>query len=184
MVTAAIAEPIMLHHACRPKSGSRVTQDMAERAHQVLVDMTSREVAITVDSIIDEAKAPDSPIHEWFSWDADEALRKSLRREARELIGGIEIVIEKSDNGGFVDIPVRGWFHVYDHVEDETFERFVTFDLANNRTDYRQQQRQQLLDNLQDYVIHRYSAFGDEFDGVIKKLSKIAGEWKKAHYLK
>lgn len=48
---------------------------------------------LTVPSVIESAKSKRSPLHNEFTWDTQEALRKNLETEARNLIQAYHIIV-------------------------------------------------------------------------------------------
>lgn len=53
---------------------------------------------LTPDRVIEDARNPKSPLHEYFEWDKDSAHAKYLVIQARELIRSVRVVIERNEH--------------------------------------------------------------------------------------
>lgn len=66
------------------------TKAKREEIRDILLKLDS-EGRLLADVVIDEARNPESPLHDQFTWDVDKAARQTWLREARELISSFHV---------------------------------------------------------------------------------------------
>jgi hypothetical protein len=68
-----------------------------------ILEKLEKEDALTPDNVVQEARSPDSPLHDKFEWDDDVAAHQHRLYQARKLIGSIKI--ERVVNTRTVSVP-------------------------------------------------------------------------------
>ena len=58
-----------------------------------LTGIMKRDGTLEVDTVIEEAKNPESPLHSEFDWDVNQAAMEHWREQARRLIRSVEVFI-------------------------------------------------------------------------------------------
>jgi hypothetical protein len=58
-----------------------------------LQELLKRDGGLTPDAVIEEAKDPDSPLHDEFDWDVESAAMDWWREQARKLIRSVHVEI-------------------------------------------------------------------------------------------
>jgi len=66
---------------------------MKEHAATRIRELYAEHGEITPDMVIEDARDPDSPLHELFEWDVEKAAMDAWRETARELIRSVKIQI-------------------------------------------------------------------------------------------
>jgi hypothetical protein len=68
---------------------------LVQQRIQAIADL--HDGRITPELVVDAARDPDSPLHEFFTWDNDEAAEKHRLNEARSLIRSIRVDVKISN---------------------------------------------------------------------------------------
>lgn len=82
----------------KPVSGSRLSNEQAERYGQRLsVLVEENNGALTPEQVVEDAKEPTSPLHDYFMWDNAKAAAQWRLDQARYLMRSITVVIKRED---------------------------------------------------------------------------------------
>lgn len=66
--------------------------------------LISSDGALTVDSVLEDAAAPESPLHRLFVWDDTEAAEKYRQLQARQLISRVKVKVITADDAEPVSV--------------------------------------------------------------------------------
>jgi hypothetical protein len=91
------------------KQGSRYSIDPQATGERLEALTEANNGCITPRVVWQDAQAEDSPMHDAFTWDDEEAARKHRDNEARQLIRSIRTVVQHEDG---TERPSYGYFHV------------------------------------------------------------------------
>lgn len=78
------------------KQGARISVDPQESGEE-LERIREKYGRIETEIVIDEARSEESPIHEHFVWDDQEASHLYRKQQARHLINAVRVVSEEGD---------------------------------------------------------------------------------------
>lgn len=87
-----------------------------------------------VEEVIEDARRPDSPLRNCFTWDDAKAAHQARRDEARRLLRCYEVHIERPNAAPLIISPANVRITTKDGKS-----RFVSTDIAMSREDYRKQ---------------------------------------------
>ena len=87
------------------KEGTRIKLDP-----QMVGEHLTKLGRITAESVLDDAKNPDSPLHPFFEWDDSTAAEEYRRVQARLLIRSVVVKIERPKEAE--PLKVRAFSHV------------------------------------------------------------------------
>jgi hypothetical protein len=71
----------------------RLLQIEKRRAIQKRLEELEQDGRLTPDDVVNEARNPDSPLHDQFEWDLERAAMNTWIRQARELITSVKVQI-------------------------------------------------------------------------------------------
>jgi hypothetical protein len=93
---AVAAKPVAAPAAPRfvARDGSRISNAVAERVGPILDRLVRDHGVATPELLLDEARDPNSPAHDAFTWDDSAAAVRWRIEEAKKLIRSIAIVVE------------------------------------------------------------------------------------------
>jgi hypothetical protein len=122
--------------------------------------------------VVDAAKSPDSPIHDFFEWNDKKASEKYRLHQARHYLSHLEVVIDVKSGA-----TQKAYFNVEIGVNNERRRAYVVLDKALTEVDYRTQVIQRALDEVAywEQKYHEYSEFASIFvaiDTTKEKLKK------------
>jgi len=93
--------------------------DRAGMMYERLAEMYEENgESLMAGDIVAEAQDEDSVFHDWFEWDDSEAARMHRPKQARDLIGSVDIV-RKDDPRADSDGRIRAFVNIQRHVEGE-----------------------------------------------------------------
>ena len=95
--------------AFRATSGSHLTNKDAQKYGARLAVLESRHGFLTPAIIVRDARRERSPLHDFFTWDVDDAFEEYLQQRARYLLRSIKVVYEES---GDAELVVRNYIPV------------------------------------------------------------------------
>lgn len=93
---------------------------LTKEAVATIKSLEDRRGRLTPEQIVNEARAKDSPIHHFFTWDDSEAAEKWRIEEARELLKRIKIVVQIEER------IIRTVAYVHDPQQDTNRAGYVT----------------------------------------------------------
>ena len=96
----------------RWKEGARLSGDAGEVGSFLETLRKKNDGELTAEIVLNAAQSKRSPIHDYFTWDDEEAADKHRLWEARKLIGSVEIVYAGDRD------PIRAFVNV--KVDDES----------------------------------------------------------------
>jgi len=127
----------------KPRNGSRLNQEQANRYGQRIAQLIGDGGEVTAEAILNDAKSPKSPLHDFFEWDDSEAAKKFRIHQARYLAGNIaEVMIIEGKQS-----EQRSFFNV-SKGKNETV--YVTVQKAISNDGYKQQLLDRLIRHLQN----------------------------------
>ncbi len=102
------------------KIGAHKLNDDAESAevYEVLTGLYKQHGELTAEHVVAEAEDEDSPLHAHFQWDDEKAAHMHRLKQARDLIGSVEIKRVKDDRAD-EDGRIRAFVNVRREVTDE-----------------------------------------------------------------
>lgn len=124
----------------------------------------------TTDEIVDDAKDPDSPLHDGIEWNVKKAARNYWRVQARHIASHIEefVVVRNKE------LPMRSWFNVKPHPEEP--RRYVRADRIADSPYMRGQIIQHAIRELNDWSV-KYRRYR-EFRPIRAAIKRISGKVK------
>lgn len=82
-----------------------------EAIHRVLLAILKRDGEIKPDRVIEEAKKPDSPLHDRFEWNVEKAALETWRAQARDIISSfsVTLIVNRTEYNisEFVENPIK-----------------------------------------------------------------------------
>lgn len=98
------------------RGGQRLNQKDANKMYNRLAEMyEENNESLSAEDIVGEAKNKKSPFHKWFEWDDRKAAHQHRLKQARDLIGSVEIVRKKDPREG-KDGRIRAFVHISRNV--------------------------------------------------------------------
>lgn len=82
--------------------------------------IAKRDMEIVPETVVEESRAQNSPLHSWFEWDDSIAAQEHRMNQARKLIRTLEIVYVRNDIEEPLP-PVRAYVSVMDEPEYEMY---------------------------------------------------------------
>jgi len=101
------------------RGGQRLDEGNAGEMYKRLAEMYEENgESLRAEDIVTEAEDSDSPFHEWFEWDDSAAARMHRLKQARDLIGSVDIV-RKDDPRVDSDGRIRAFVNITRNVVDD-----------------------------------------------------------------
>ena len=124
---------------------------------------------VTTEIVVIDAKYKKSPLHDYFEWDDGLAAGLYRRRQARQMLGRIEVVIKTNGD----EEPVKAFHNVVILNEKEKISERVYMPLINVLSDaeYHQQIIEKALTELDGWR-KRYKQY-QELNNFIKMIEEI-----------
>lgn len=143
------------------KRGSFVTGD-AQAAGEVC-SMLERRGELTPQSLVEESRPDDAPLHSMFEWDDAQAAEMYRQQQARQIINSIEVVAigDSKPVKAFVSLRVGGMERRYESTE-----------VALSRPDSREQVLKEALSELKAFE-RKYGRLTELAD-VIAAIREVA----------
>lgn len=135
----------------------------AQDAGETIEMLEKRDGSITGQSFLDESRPEESPTHNCFEWDDDEAAEKYRLMQARWVINAIQVKIEREDG---VELKSPAFVNVEKRRYGETAV-YQTVSVAMNN----QEQKKVVLTN----AIAELKAFQKKY-ATLEELSDIFAE--------
>lgn len=88
--------------------GSHLSNEQAQRYGKRIDELRRKYGYASAEMIVEDAKNPDSPFHDYFIWDTDEAAYHHWLSQARYILRSIVIRIVRNEES----TPVRVYFNV------------------------------------------------------------------------
>ena len=100
------------------RGGQRLNKRDANKMYKRLAQMYEENgESLSAEDIVYEAKQKNSPFHEWFEWNNSKAAHQHRLKQARDLIGSVEIV-RRSDPRADKEGRIRAVVHLTRNVVD------------------------------------------------------------------
>ena len=100
------------------RGGQRLNKKDAKLMYRRLAQMyEENDESLSAEDVLAEAKNKNSPFHKWFEWDDEKAAHQHRLKQARDLIGSVEIV-RKTDPRADKDGRIRGFVNITRNVVD------------------------------------------------------------------
>jgi hypothetical protein len=122
----------VVEYQVRP--GFRVRGDITLVAERIEKIKLKHGGSATPEQVFEDARDPDSPLHDCFTWDATEAAHRHNLAEARYLLRSYQVVIKPNNHKPIVICPAN--VKVIPLGESA---RYVSTNVAMKRLDYREQ---------------------------------------------
>ncbi len=127
----------------KPRKGSRLNKEQAQKYGQRIAQIIETEGDATAELILEDAKAEDSPLHDFFEWDDTEAARQHRLYQARTIATNIvEVVVVEG-----VETDQRSFFSV---TNEDKKAVYVTVKTAIDNKIYSKQLLDKLINHLQN----------------------------------
>jgi len=81
----------------KPRFGSHLSEKQAQQYGR-RINKIAHDGELTAEMVVDDARKPSSPLHDFFEWDDTEAAGQWRLQQARVLVASIEIVREDNPN--------------------------------------------------------------------------------------
>jgi len=122
----------------------------------------------TAQEVLEEAKSPGSPLHDFFEWKDRVAGEKWRLQQARHLIAAVRVYVVDSEGKKF---PMRRFVSVSVDGDDGPVRRYTSVFRVLKDHDFRTQQIEQAVADLENWL-KRYHAYS-ELKSVRKEISVI-----------
>lgn len=99
---------IELQKVYEAASGSHISDDQAQRYGKRIDELKAKYGYAAAEVIVEDAKKPDSPLHDYFLWNKDKASYEYWLNQARYLLRSIVIRIVGREESK----PIRAYFNV------------------------------------------------------------------------
>jgi len=100
---------------------------MKQEAQEKLKEIYNRDGALHPPTLVEEAEAKDSPLHDYFEWDDGEAAHQHRLNQARQLIRLAVTIIPAVSNG-----PVRTYVSLSSLRRTDTGSYLATVDILSD----------------------------------------------------
>jgi hypothetical protein len=126
---------------------------------------------LTPKQVVNSAKNPKSPLHDWFEWDNDKASELYRLTQARTLINQIDIEIKYDGNNkkrqrAFVNVMKMGDNGAFDKSD----KVYVSLETALTNDDYRRQTLTKALAEIA-YWKEKYESY-EELSDIFKAIRR------------
>lgn len=82
----------------KPVRGTSLNQEQAERYGRRILELAAgNNETVSREMVLDDARAPESPLHDYFEWDDSVAAEQWRLTQANQLCRSIHVVYENSD---------------------------------------------------------------------------------------
>ena len=143
-----------------PKDGARLTQQQAERYGTRITSLSDQHGGhTTAPHLVNDARSGDSPLHDYFEWDDEEAAEQYREHQAQYLLRNI--VVRTLDEDGEPGVSVRAFVNVKTVKDGQVESSFVPIRRAVDDENMRQQVRERLINRLT--ALRRQLGEFDEF---------------------
>lgn len=142
-----------------------------EKLTQAVLDLYSKHGSLTPELLISAARSRNSPLHDEFTWDPDQALAEVQRTQALYLIRHISLEITEVDTGHIY----RGREFVLNPTDSE---RYISVRTAMTDAEMRADMIDQLKARLST-LSQELKQFR-EFVGVVEAITAVTKKRKKA----
>lgn len=95
-----------------PAEKSRFSRKDMQVIGPELIRLKQAGVRLTPENIVAEARKKNSPLHPYYTWDADKAREKLLLIEAGQMLRSVKIIFEVVHKGQTKEIAVRAFHRV------------------------------------------------------------------------
>jgi hypothetical protein len=100
------------------RGGQRLGKKDPSKMYKRLAQMYEENgESLNAEDVLAEAKHKSSPFHKWFEWDNGKAAHQHRLKQARDLIGSVDIV-RQSDPRADKDGRIRAFVHLTRNVVD------------------------------------------------------------------
>lgn len=120
--------------------------------------LTETTKKITPRELVESAKNPTSPLHQYFDWDVESAAYKHWLSTARQIMASVMVIYESNEE------PIRAYYRVISESGDGSY---VALPTVLTEEDYLRQIIKQALDELKGWK-KRY--------GQYKELKRVVNE--------
>lgn len=167
------------HVRIAARSGSGMSDEQAQMIYDELEAMEKRDGSVTPPAVVDEAREPDSKLHEFFTWDDGHAAELYRRVEARRLIRvPVTVRVVQDDRREMVSV----WVNVVDRDEEGSgLQHYVAQAQVMDDEERRQRQIGKLFarvlsmrDEMAQY--EEMAAFVEEIDRHRRRLHRAGIE--------
>ena len=152
-------------------NGSTVSDQEARIYGPVLEHLCETHGAITPETVVEQARLPESPLHRWTGWggwDATKAAGQYWIGQAAHLLRSIHVVILKNGK----EESIRGFFNVKNHqAAPEGRGVYVTVREAFSNEDAKKEVIYYALRELEGWR-DRYSTY-QELGGIVRAISHL-----------
>lgn len=154
----------------RARPGARFGNEDAEKFGHEIERLKNENGPLTTAAIVESARSPESPLHNYFEWDDSTAAESWRMAQARHLVNRIEVVIEKNGEEIVVPFMVNVIFKKNDN--EPLNQGYVTVEEAMTTKEYREQVIQDILNQIK-ILGAKAAAFRDLAEILSKTASRI-----------
>jgi hypothetical protein len=147
-------------------TGSRIGKDKIKIYGKIIYALTQKYERVTPELVVETAKNPKSPLHDYFDWNDKTAAEKFRLEQARLLLRSIIIVDHKNIEG-----KVRAFYNVSEPTEEG--RTYVTLDRVLSEPDLREQVIEYAYAELEGWK-ERYKQYS-EFRTIFKAIEEFKG---------
>lgn len=153
-----------------------------------VLDELSNQSAVTARDVVDSARSPQSPLHEYFQWDDRIAADEWRVETARRMLRSIKVRYteqEKADDGTTKTVTREARaFHVERTKAYETEPRkYRTFQVLHGDSAFAAQMMDSAFDDIISWrrkyapYVQMWKNFGDTFQAVLNQISEFEEEF-------
>ena len=169
-VKSCFVEPVMKIKYTKSYGYKQLSPKESAVVGRELKKIQSNLSVVTPRVVVEEARDPESPLHQYFEWDDTIAAQKHREWQARSLISSVFIVDADNEDSG----PIRAFVSVSPEDDSDDFitdRGYVFTPSIGSRASY----QKQVLDYAKNQILNWRRRFGQykEFLGVCQEIDKL-----------
>ena len=158
------------------RGGQRLNKRDASKMYTRLAQMYEENgESLNAEDVVAEAKDKNSPFHNWFEWDDTKAARQYRLKQARDLIGSVELV-RINDPSADKEGRISGFVHITRNVVDADGNKSVkrTYVPTVKAMEDEEQRKIMLNQAMSDFenLERKYVALS-EFASIFERIAEV-----------
>ncbi|MFW6132222.1 MAG: hypothetical protein ACOC5F_06470 [Candidatus Aminicenantaceae bacterium] len=152
------------------KKSYKITKKYSEKVVNEIFRIY-KEKGLSAETLVEEAKKKNSPLHSFFQWDEKKAAYQWRLQQARVIINEIKVVVENKEYYAFENVSVQ----ISDEESQREYKNIV--DIMDD-----EELREQVVKKAYNQLMYwrdKYSSY-KEFQPVFRAIEKIGKEIKYA----
>jgi hypothetical protein len=145
-------------------------RDKEAQAIGLRLELLEKRAPVTPEAIVEDARAEESPLHDYFTWEDAEAARLWRLDEARNLTNHLLVKVYRDGK----EIEAKGWHSLRIVSEDgePNGRAYSSLATVSNSPELREQVIRQALKEL-DYWRRRYAEYRELFP-VVRAIDRVS----------